>query len=115
MVTEASEIAWAEVRQLVMFPVAPYVLHRIEFRRVGRQVLKRDAAAFAPVLSLADGTGRACWLPTARSASRRATTIVNAANGLSANGPIYKVNFGPSSYGRGCSRRWRGFIVESRR
>ena len=45
MVTEASEIAWAEVRQLVMFPVAPYVLHRIEFRRVGRQVLKRDAAA----------------------------------------------------------------------
>src|SRR5215469_15755862 len=30
-----------------MFPIAPYVLHRVEFRRVGRQVLKRDAAALA--------------------------------------------------------------------
>jgi len=28
--------------------------------------------------------------------------------------PGYKVNLGPSCYGRGCSRRWRGFIVESR-
>ena len=42
-----------------------------------------------------------------------ATTIVNAANGLSANGPIYKVNLGPSCYGRECSRRRLGFNFES--
>src|ERR1700688_79158 len=34
----------AEVRQLVMFPIAPYVLHRIECRSIGRQVVQRQAA-----------------------------------------------------------------------
>ena len=34
----------AEVRQLVMFPIVPDVLHRIEFGGVCRQVVQRQAA-----------------------------------------------------------------------
>src|SRR5271168_2985059 len=34
----------AEVRQLVMFPIAPDVLHRIEFRGIGWQVVQHQAA-----------------------------------------------------------------------
>ena len=41
VMTELGEIARAEVGQFVMLPVAPEVLHRIEFRRVGRQLLDR--------------------------------------------------------------------------
>src|SRR5258708_5421185 len=37
----------AEVRQFVMFPITPDVLHRIEFRSVGWQVVQRQAAALA--------------------------------------------------------------------
>ena len=40
---ELSEIARAEVGQLVTFPVAPDVFHRIEFRHVGRQPLASSA------------------------------------------------------------------------
>jgi hypothetical protein len=39
---ELTEVVGAEVGQLVMFPVAPDVLHRIEFGRVGRQVCELD-------------------------------------------------------------------------
>ena len=35
VIAELGEVVWAEVGQLVMFPIAPDVLHRIEFRRVG--------------------------------------------------------------------------------
>jgi hypothetical protein len=44
VMTELGEIARAEVRQFVMLPVAPDVLHRIEFRRVSRQLLDRQPA-----------------------------------------------------------------------
>ena len=44
VMTELGEIARAEVGQFVMLPVAPDVLHRIEFRRVGRQLLDRQPA-----------------------------------------------------------------------
>src|SRR6516162_3701027 len=44
VMTELGKIARAEVGQLVMLPVAPEVLHRIEFRRVGRQLLDRQPA-----------------------------------------------------------------------
>src|ERR1700675_2562549 len=38
------EVVRAEVGQLVMFPITPDVLHRIEFRSIGRQVVQRQAA-----------------------------------------------------------------------
>src|SRR5713226_3149270 len=41
---ELAKIARAEVGQLVMFPVAPDVFDRIEFRGVGRQALDREPA-----------------------------------------------------------------------
>src|SRR6516164_3664561 len=44
VMTELGEIARAEVGQFVMLPVAPDVLHRIEFRRVSRQLLDRQPA-----------------------------------------------------------------------
>jgi hypothetical protein len=39
---ELGEVARAEVGQLVLFPVAPDVFQRIEFRRVGGQVCELD-------------------------------------------------------------------------
>src|ERR1700730_2780199 len=47
MITELAEIARAEVGQRVVFPIAPDVLDRIEFRSVGRQVVQRQAAPLA--------------------------------------------------------------------
>ena len=47
MIAELAEVMRAEVRQLVMFPIAPDVLHRIEFRSVGRQIVQRQAAPLA--------------------------------------------------------------------
>src|SRR6202795_4530470 len=41
------EVVRAEVGQLVMFPITPDVLHRIEFRSIGRQVVQRQAAPLA--------------------------------------------------------------------
>ncbi len=45
LITELAEVVRTEVRQLVMLPIGPDVLHRIEFRRVGGQVLKIDPAS----------------------------------------------------------------------
>jgi hypothetical protein len=47
LITELAEVVRAEVRQFMMFPITPDVLDRIEFRRVGGQVLKSDSAALA--------------------------------------------------------------------
>jgi hypothetical protein len=47
VIAELAEVMRAEVRQLVMFPITPDVLHRIEFRGVGRQVVQRQAAPLA--------------------------------------------------------------------
>ena len=44
VIAELTEVTRAEVRQLVMFPIAPDVFHRIEFRGIGRQVVQRQAA-----------------------------------------------------------------------
>src|SRR5262249_15862854 len=44
MVAELDEIARTKVGQLVMLPVAPDVLHRIEFGRIGRQLLDYQPA-----------------------------------------------------------------------
>ena len=44
MVAELSEIARAEVGQLVMFPVAPNIFDRIEFWSIGRQPLGGEPA-----------------------------------------------------------------------
>src|SRR6202035_4158308 len=45
MITELSEVMGAEVRQLMMFPIAPDVLYRIEFGGVARQPLDREPTA----------------------------------------------------------------------
>ncbi len=45
MIAEAGEIARAEVGQFVMFPIAPYVLHRIEFRGIAWQPLDCEPPA----------------------------------------------------------------------
>ena len=42
---ELGEIFWAEVRHLVLLPMRPQVLDRIEFGRVGRQKFQLDVAA----------------------------------------------------------------------
>jgi len=42
MITELSEVMGAEVGQLMMFPIAPDVLYRIEFGGVARQPLDRE-------------------------------------------------------------------------
>lgn len=42
---ELAEVAGTEVGQLVMFPITPDVLHRIELGRVGRQALGYQPAA----------------------------------------------------------------------
>ena len=42
VVTEMTEVSCAEVRQLVLLPVTPDVLDRIEFRCLSRQVLERE-------------------------------------------------------------------------
>ena len=44
VIAELTEVMRAEVGQLVMFPITPDVLHRVEFRGVGRQVVQRQAA-----------------------------------------------------------------------
>ncbi len=44
LIAELGEIARAEVGQFVVFPVAPYVFDRIEFRRVGWQALDGEPA-----------------------------------------------------------------------
>src|SRR5262249_44349373 len=44
MVAELDEIARTKVGQLVMLPGAPDVLHRIEFGRIGRQLLDYQPA-----------------------------------------------------------------------
>src|SRR5713101_6246143 len=44
LIAALAEIARAEVGQLVMFPVAPDIFDRIEFRGVGRQALDRQPA-----------------------------------------------------------------------
>ena len=40
VIAELAEVMGTEVRQLVMFPITPDVLHRIEFRSLGRQVVQ---------------------------------------------------------------------------
>ena len=47
VIAELAEVMGAEVRQLVMFPIAPDVFHRIEFWGIGRQVVQRQAAPLA--------------------------------------------------------------------
>src|SRR5208337_610837 len=42
MITELTEVVGAEVGQLMMFPIAPDVLHRIEFGGITRQLLDRE-------------------------------------------------------------------------
>ena len=39
------EISGAEVRQLVLFPVRPQILDRVQFRRIGRQELQPESTA----------------------------------------------------------------------
>ena len=45
VMTELREIARAEVGQFVMFPVAPDVLDRIQFRRIGGELLDPQSLA----------------------------------------------------------------------
>ena len=47
VIAELTEVMRAEVRQLVVFPITPDVLHRIEFWGIGRQVVQRQAAPLA--------------------------------------------------------------------
>lgn len=44
MVTELVKGLWAEVGQFMVLPVPPQILHRIELRGIGRQMLKHDSA-----------------------------------------------------------------------
>lgn len=44
LIAELGEIAGTEIGQLVMFLITPDVFHRIEYRGVTRQPLKREAA-----------------------------------------------------------------------
>ena len=45
MVTQFPEAFGTEVRQFVMLPVRPQILHRIQFRSIGGQELQPDAPA----------------------------------------------------------------------
>ena len=42
--TQLPESSGAEVRQLVLFPVRPQILDRVQFRRIGRQELQPESA-----------------------------------------------------------------------
>jgi hypothetical protein len=44
---EFGKVLWTEVWHLVLFPMSPQVLDRIELWRIGRQEFKLDVAAFA--------------------------------------------------------------------
>jgi hypothetical protein len=56
MVAEFAERLRTQVREFVVLPVAPDVLHRIQLRRVAGQRLQRDAAALGPHVLLDDAT-----------------------------------------------------------
>lgn len=44
---EFSEVPWTEVGQLMMLPVRPEILDRVQLRRIWRQELQLDATALA--------------------------------------------------------------------
>src|SRR5688500_12224783 len=44
MKTEFSESLGTEIRKFMVLPISPQVLHRIELRGIGRQVLKFNSA-----------------------------------------------------------------------
>src|SRR5438270_4010781 len=48
MVTELPVVVGAEVRQLMVLPVRPQVLDRVEFRSVGRKELQPQPPALLP-------------------------------------------------------------------